>query len=160
MGSETAVDGGRGNSEGRVVWVESTLVPLVVKDDMLASLVVERPRLLLCPRCLVVPRLEDECLAIPPADVLSKPAPALYLFLSWSRCRARLLGDVSDNCLDTLAISAGMEKLSCGADRAAEGRPHSGMLESALIMSSPMPIEDAALYLENLFDHLDILFAS
>lgn len=157
-----ALEGGRGNSEGNVVCVDKTLVPLVVNDDiLLVSLVVDRPRLFLCPLCLG-PRLEDECLAIPPAVVLPMAVlvPALSLFLSRRRCNARLLGEVSDSCLDILAISAGIEKLSCGADRAADGRPHSGMFESALIISSPIPIDDARLFLVNLLDHLDILLVS
>lgn len=128
---------------------------------LLASLVVDRPRILIC-TCCFVSRLEDECLTNLPAAVLRllMPIPLPALFLSWRRLSASLLGEVSESCLDVLAIFAGMRKLSCGADMAMDGLPHTGMFESALIISSPVPIEDARLCLENRLDHLDILFAS
>lgn len=97
---------------------------------------------------------------------LAPPMPMPKPMLFSERCfplfarslfNARLLGDMSDGSLEILAICAGTEKLSCGVCKAADSWPHCGIFASALTMSSPFPIDEAKLALENLFVHLDPL---
>lgn len=102
--------GGRGKSEGRVL---SILVPRVVTEpQLLLSIVASNPILLAFRRLSARWGLRLALLILMPRPASSSDCGLPRLARSLRK--APLLGDISDNCLDTLANCAGTEKLSCG----------------------------------------------